>query len=331
MSTEVRDVLRRCRESVPAWADLSDDDFETTPPRGFSSFTMVVRCRRAVEPHALLYRHLADKPNALLPHDEERRIYEALVRAGVAAPCVAYERDYRLEAFYEGRSLRADDLEDHDILAAIGEQLARLHAAAPPVDAEPHFARLHRVWRSAARAVLVDHRCDFPDEEREMCAELLALLDDANVVRALSLLPDGEQHFCHNDTYHGNVMLLDDGRIRLVDFEFAGTNHRAFDFANLFAETVMRHGLADPPHFAIAPPTYGEDDVLALIDGYLEGGGYNGVSRELLARQAMAAVPLSDFMYALAALPLARAPHQQIRFIPYAHQRYRRFLEAARA
>jgi len=37
---------------------------------------------------------------------------------------------------------------------------------------------------------------------------------------------------------------------------------------------------------------------------------------------------LSDYMYAMAALPLALAPIQKIRFIPYAHQRFAKFLRA---
>jgi len=38
------------------------------------------------------------------------------------------------------------------------------------------------------------------------------------------------------------------------------------------------------------------------------------------------AIMLSDYMYAMAALPLALEPIQRIRFIPYAHQRFQKFL-----
>jgi hypothetical protein len=37
---------------------------------------------------------------------------------------------------------------------------------------------------------------------------------------------------------------------------------------------------------------------------------------------------VSDYMYAMAAIPLAVHPVQKIRFIPYAHARWNRFLEA---
>jgi len=146
-------------------------------------------------------------------------------------------------------------------------------------------------------------------------------------------LPDRDPVFCHNDTYHGNVMLLDDGRIKLLDFEFSCLNHIVFDFANLFAETVMEHGLADPPHFRINQPRFGNDDVASLIDLYLDNVEFDTpVARrtelEALMTETRRAIMLSDYMYSMAALPLALEPIQKIRFIPYAHQRYQRFLSS---
>jgi thiamine kinase-like enzyme len=126
-------------------------------------------------------------------------------------------------------------------------------------------------------------------------------------------------------------MLLATGEIRLLDFEFSCLNHRAFDFANLFAETVMRHGHAEPPHFSIAEPEYGRDDIGALVDGYLEHSALKTDARERLIDETESAIALSDFMYAMAALPLAVEPIQKIRFIPYAHTRFHRFSDGWRA
>jgi len=149
----------------------------------------------------------------------------------------------------------------------------------------------------------------------------------------LRCLPDRPPVFCHNDTYHGNVMLLDDGAVKLLDFEFSCLNHIAFDFANLFAETVMVHGLADPPHFDIAEPSFTDADLASLIDCYLDNAEFETVSAradelDQLVRETRRAIMLSDYMYAMAALPLSIEPIQKIRFIPYAHRRFQKFLAA---
>ena len=128
-------------------------------------------------------------------------------------------------------------------------------------------------------------------------------------------------------------MLLDDGSVKLLDFEFSCRNHPAFDFANLFAETVMVHGLPDPPHFRIVEPTFTDDDLAVPIGAYLDHDEmYSRSGREPELRRLVAetrrAIMLSDYMYAMAALPLALEPIQTIRFLPYAHQRFRKFERA---
>ena len=46
-----------------------------------------------------------------------------------------------------------------------------------------------------------------------------------------------------------------------------------------------------------------------------------------LVAETLRMIPLSHYMYAMAAIPLAVEPIQKIRFLPYAHRRFQRFLE----
>jgi thiamine kinase-like enzyme len=331
----VRDeVLDRCRAVLPGWRDLTVAEVEFDPPKGFSSFTMGVRPLTLVDPPAVLYRHLAGKENAILAPAAERDVFLLLGEHGIAARCWYVDDTCRIEAFHRGRTLTPDDLRDHGVLRGIAGELHRFHRLRPDGIPEPTFFELlHDQWGRIAESVLVDHRDEFPAQERALCDDLLALLDDSTLAAALRRLPDRDPVFCHNDTYHGNVMRLDDGAIKLLDFEFSCRNHPAFDFANLFAETVMVHGLPDPPHFRIATPTYTDADLLALIDAYLDhepdlSPAARDLERRRLLDETRRAIPLSDYMYAMAALPLALEPVQRIRFLPYAHQRFRRFLDA---
>ena len=51
---------------------------------------------------------------------------------------------------------------------------------------------------------------------------------------------------------------------------------------NLFAETVMRHGLPDPPYFSIAEPEFTSRDIGILIDLYLERAGSRNHGLDML-------------------------------------------------
>lgn len=322
-------VLADCQQGLPGWRGLGTEAFEFDPPKGFSSFTMGVRAREPADPPAVLYRRLAGKENAILDGRAERSVFCHLADAGLAARCYLYTESFRLEAFYRGRTLTPEDLDDDAVLTGIGEQLARFHQQQPEGVPQPGFFELlHDKWGPMARYVLEDCRDRFPDRERALCEPLGAITSEQTRRRVAAMIPEGPLLFCHNDTYHGNVMRLESGQIRLLDFEFSCRNHPAFDFANLFAETVMVHGLPDPPHFRIDPPRYDDGSIRTLVTAYLTAGRGEASESEVsrLVAQTRAMIPLSDYMYAMAALPLALEPIQKIRFLPYASQRFARFM-----
>ncbi|MDH3902944.1 MAG: phosphotransferase, partial [Xanthomonadales bacterium] len=184
-----------------------------------------------------------------------------------------------------------------------------------------------------SRRVLEQEMGNFPANEREMCMELREIYSPETVEKVRQCLPPGDLTFCHNDTYHGNIMKLDSGEIKLLDFEFSCLNHKTYDFANLFAETVMKHQQPDYPYFRIAEPEFGDDELSTLINFYLDNDSFESPEarqtefQELL-NQTKRMLMMSDYKYAMAALPLAVEPIQKIRFIPYAHQRFKKFLAA---
>lgn len=217
-------------------------------------------------------------------------------------------------------------------LRQIAGQLHRLHRLKPAgLPQQGLFELIRDKWGSMAKQVLERETQAFPPNERALCAALRAIYSDEVREKVRRCLPEGELCFCHNDTYHGNIMKLDDGRIKLVDFEFSCLNHKAYDFASPFAETVMRHRQPEYPYFRIAEPEYGERELSLLINYYLDNDSFadpqqrkEEFDRLLSASKRM--LIMADYKYAMAALPLALNPIQKIRFIPYAHQRFQKFL-----
>lgn len=337
MPTIQQDVFATCQALFPDWADLSISDFDLDDPKGFSSFTMGVRSKPAVqplEPPAVLFRKLEGKENAILEFEAEKEVFLTLGQANIAAQCHHYDETCRIEAFYQGRTLTAEDLFDPDTLRKIADQLYRLHQLRPPnLPQEMFFDMLLAKWGRLARTVLVDRIDAFPPDEQKLCEALREIFSQETARMVKSCIPEGELTFCHNDTYHGNIMKLETGEIRLLDFEFSCMNNRAYDFSNLFAETVMRHKQPDYPFFRIAEPEYGDREIRILIDAYLDNTKFGTPAdreeaAEALLRDVKRMLPLSDFKYAMAALPLALEPIQKIRFIPYAYQRFQKFVRA---
>jgi thiamine kinase-like enzyme len=350
-------VLARCQAALPGWSGRSVDDFTFADPKGFSSFTMGIQARNGVDvdPPAVLYRHLDGKENAILDSATERRVFLLLGDSGIAARCLHYDDTCRIEEFYVGRTLTADDVFDAEIQRGVANRLHRFHQLDPGDLPEPTFFELlFERWGPLVERVLIEERSSFPAHERPLCEPLLQLLEPTTLDKVLACLPtaDEEPVFCHNDTYHGNTFLLSGGgsesdrdsagdradRVRLLDFEFSCRNHKVFDFANFFAETAMLHGFAEEPHFKIGPARHTDGDLAQMIGFYLDAetaasGAFENPSErnaelDKLVAQTRRAIMASDYMYAMAATPLAVEPIQKIRFLPYASQRLAKFLRS---
>jgi thiamine kinase-like enzyme len=317
-------VFKQCQDLFPGWAAMSIEDFEFDDPKGFSSFTMGVRSLKPAQPAAVLYRHLEGKENAILDFETEREVFLTLSQHELAAHCHHYDETCRIESFYQGRTLTMEDLYEPDNLRKIANQLYRFHQLRPPsLPGQPFFELILARWGSIAKRVLEEEINKFPENERQMCIGLREIYSQETMNKVRSCVPGDELVFCHNDTYHGNIMKLDSGEVKLLDFEFSCLNNKTYDFANLFAETVMRHQLPDYPYFKIAEPGFGDRELGVLINYYLDNASFdNDEARQKefqkLLRQTKKMLMMSDYKYAMAALPLAVEPIQKIRFIPYA-------------
>ena len=93
----------------------------------------------------------------------------------------------------------------------------------------------------------------------------------------------------------------------------------------------MEHKQPEYPYFRIAAPRYGDREIATLVGYYLEHANLPNAAERAreqarLVQATKDMILLSDYMYAMAALPLAVHPIQRIRFLPYASQRFARFL-----
>ena len=79
------DVFKLCQEVLPGWRALNIDQFDFDDPKGFSSFTMGIRCHRSANPPAVLYRQLEGKENAILDFEAEKSVFLTLADHGIAA------------------------------------------------------------------------------------------------------------------------------------------------------------------------------------------------------------------------------------------------------
>jgi thiamine kinase-like enzyme len=143
-----------------------------------------------------------------------RRAFEV----GIGPEVVAFvpEKAWLVARFIDGRPISLEDMRRPQMLSRVAGALRRFHNAAPI----PGRFDAHQVVEDY-RAKAIAHGVAIPSafEAAHAISERIRSLRGPQ-----RLVP------CHNDLLNANF--LDDGEIRIVDWEYAGMGDRFFDLAN---------------------------------------------------------------------------------------------------
>ena len=147
-------------------------------------------------------------------HAAGNRAFE--VGVGPEVTAFVPEEGWLVARFIDGRPIPLEAMRQPVVLARVAGALRAFHGASPIPGRFDAWAVV-RDYRATAEA----HGVAIPDE-----------FDDASLIAARIGAARGEQDLvpCHNDLLNANF--LDDGSIRIVDWEYAGMGDRFFDLAN---------------------------------------------------------------------------------------------------
>jgi thiamine kinase-like enzyme len=159
-----------------------------------------------------------------IDRDAESEAAAVAARLGLAPEVAArlHDPSCLVTAFAPGRTPDEEDLADPALLDRLARALATLHDSGEQVEArfDPFqiVERYAQTIRDRGATVPADHARASAWAER--------------IEEALSGAAGHEPVLCHNDLLAGNL-LVDDERLQIVDWEYAGMGDRYFDLGNL--------------------------------------------------------------------------------------------------
>jgi thiamine kinase-like enzyme len=151
----------------------------------------------------------------------ERDAILAAAGIGVAPEVIAFilPEGHLITRYIAGVEWSGDEFKRPEIIVRVAEALRRVHALAPiPGVFDPYRDIKLRLSIARERAIPLPDKID----------ELLHKLHQIETVRTQALA--GHLALCHNDPWANNF--LDDGTVRLLDWEFAGMGDPYFDLAS---------------------------------------------------------------------------------------------------
>jgi thiamine kinase-like enzyme len=210
-------------------------------------------------------------------------------------PCLVFE-------FVAGEAMTAARLRQPGSIAAVAAALRALHGCEPIVAGFDSF-RLVESYAAATR----EHGGEVPAAYEE-AAEAAARVEAALLGDRSSSAKAERMVLCHDDLLAANLLLVEGGAIKLVDWEYAGSGYRYFDLANF----AVNNGLS---------PSQEE----AFLAAYLERPPRPA---ELAALRLMRVI--SDFREAMWGIVQRTVSKLEFDFDAYASEHFDRLLAAIR-
>jgi thiamine kinase-like enzyme len=240
---------------------------------------------------------LAGRDTELLGIDRsaEFAAASAAAAAGVGPEVIAFlpELGALITRFVEAERLSEDDLEQREVIEGVVHAVHAIHAMTQlPSRFDPF--QVVREYRATAEGRGVNIPSEYD--------EAISIAD--RIRKALRSSPMTARP-CHNDLLNANF-LVRDGRVLIVDYEYAGMGDPFFDLGNL----AVNNGLSDRAQEA-------------MLDAY-----FGRVTSGAIARLALMRI-VSDFREAMWGVVQQALSVLDVDYVEYARRHFTRCLENA--
>ena len=183
-----------------------------------------------------------------IDRDAEHAANRLAAELGVAPEVIAFvePEGYLVTRFVRGAPVEAERMRDREMILTVARTLRRVHNSGS-IGARFDPFRVVEAYCSTATA----HRIPVPKayDRAKPIADMIE-----------RLRPPHPTVFCHNDLLNANFIADEQGRIWIVDWEYAGMGDRFFDLANF----SVSHGL-DEDDDGLLLASYGVEDERSLV------------------------------------------------------------------
>lgn len=204
-------------QKIPGWKQTKE--IKTEPLDGLTNKNFLVH----MEHERFVLRQCGANTEYLeIDREQEVQALQAAARAGIGAEVVysMLPQGHLITRFIEGRRWSCEEYRKPENLERMIATVKRIHALPPIRKTFSPFRRIE-AYTKQARVLQASFPKDF-----DLYLQKMAAIEARQQQDSSAWLK-----FCHNDLY--SVNFLDDGTVRVMDWEFAGMGDLYFDLAAL--------------------------------------------------------------------------------------------------
>jgi len=266
--------ITNIKSFLKSWEKLSPESIQFDRLAGLSNVTWkVTALDDDVQPSSIVYRKFGDN-DSVINREQENYVFNELARKGIGAFCYGGNMKFRLEQFFDSRSLDSSEVNNQNIRRNVAKSLASLHKVdLDALDKNPMF-KTSLEQGSMFKLVQEKAKKDiFTVSEKRWIQEILSLATEEEISFVKDILPKGKNSvvFSHNDLHALNILMLEKSeKLILIDYEYSTYNYRGYDIANFFNEATISYTNPEYPFYTLDLEKYPcQEDLRDFVKHYL--------------------------------------------------------------
>ncbi|EKX74086.1 choline/ethanolamine kinase, putative [Theileria equi strain WA] len=189
---------------------------------------------------AVLVRIFGPKTSYIIDRERERIICTLLAKYNISKRVYAPIENGQIEEWINGFTLPQEDMWKSIYMNGIAINMKRLHSI--PLNGEIRNSLQRGDCKKSMLWPTIWNYFDLCTSQQDKVESILGKFDFESLKLKIKeiekLCNDSESPvvLCHCDLLHGNILVVPDGKVRFIDFEYSCPMERAFDIANHFNE-----------------------------------------------------------------------------------------------
>lgn len=268
----IEEKIVKILENIPFWSSLSSKDliFEHMG-YGLSRRTY----KLSLKPEALskissstlntlIYRELANNPNALISIDNENILFNKASKLKIGPQLIYFTHEFRIEEYLNSRIIFCEEINEISIRRKLALKLALFHSIDLEID---KTSFLEQIWNNKYFMKKIkensEERKNLSENQWKIVQEIRKLIEEdyINSIRKIINSKEYPLILSHNDIWMGNILINQNKNdVFLIDYERAAYNFAGYDIAKLLLEPMYKRIHPDKPEYIFIEENSPKDD-----------------------------------------------------------------------
>ena len=236
--------------------NLKQEDIEPRELDGTSNMTYRVKCLAPGDHPVILAKRFGEGVlRKLIDRRVDNKVCTSFGELGLGPKVLWCDDNQRIEEFVQADTFTLQDMNDKTQRRRLAYYVQKMHRVAPEgLNTDPMFTRclddtfpliklFHESFDQKKEQGILS------EEEIRKIEYIKELISDSELEWIKENHPKSKNVLSHNDFLNGNILKLEGNRVKLIDFEYATYNPRAFDLANFLTEALFDYDVKEHPFF----------------------------------------------------------------------------------